>query len=162
MEKRRERERESALRKFIRSDLPKKTRKESEPQSESNLFQGGRKKIIIPSNVIDNWTTLKVLRGYLMGGHTDTLTEASNLIDQFYKKSEIQNELSNVIAPDKFHTLKMELPSKILEQIVFNTRAKIEKHVSTFMDKSIHVKKHLMLHKLILNNSNCCHLFNWF
>ena len=36
----------------------------------------------------------------------------------------------------------MELPSKVLEQIAFNTRAKIEEHMLVVMDKSIH-EEHL-------------------
>ena len=32
----------------------------------------------------------------------------------------------------------MELPGKILEQIAFNTRPKIEEHILIDMDKSIH------------------------
>ena len=36
----------------------------------------------------------------------------------------------------------MELPSKLLEQIVFNTRPKIEEHILIIMDKSIH-QEHL-------------------
>ena len=36
----------------------------------------------------------------------------------------------------------MELPSKILEQIVFNTRSKIEEHMLIIMDKSTH-EEHL-------------------
>ena len=36
----------------------------------------------------------------------------------------------------------MELPSKILEQIAFNTRPKIEEHMLIFMDKSTH-EEHL-------------------
>ena len=36
----------------------------------------------------------------------------------------------------------MELPSKLLEQIVFNTRPKIEEHILIVMDKSIH-EEHL-------------------
>ena len=36
----------------------------------------------------------------------------------------------------------MELPSKLLEQIAFNTRAKIEEHMLMFMDKSTH-EEHL-------------------
>ena len=32
----------------------------------------------------------------------------------------------------------MELPSKILEQIAFNTRPKIEEHILFVMDKSNH------------------------
>ena len=36
----------------------------------------------------------------------------------------------------------MEPPSKILEQIVFNTRPKIEEHMLLVMDKSTH-EEHL-------------------
>ena len=36
----------------------------------------------------------------------------------------------------------MELPSKLLEQIAFNTRPKIEEHMLIVMDKSIH-EEHL-------------------
>ena len=36
----------------------------------------------------------------------------------------------------------MELPSKLLEQIAFNTRLKIEEHMLIIMDKSVH-KEHL-------------------
>ena len=40
-----------------------------------------------------------------MGGFIDTLTEASNSIDDFYEKCEIQNEQQYQIAADKFPTL---------------------------------------------------------
>ena len=36
----------------------------------------------------------------------------------------------------------MELPSKILEQIAFNTRPKIEEHLLNIMDKPTH-EEHL-------------------
>ena len=36
----------------------------------------------------------------------------------------------------------MELPSKILEQIAFNTRSRIEEHILIVMDKSTH-EEHL-------------------
>ena len=36
----------------------------------------------------------------------------------------------------------MELPSKVLEQIAFNTRSKIEEHILIVMDKSTH-EEHL-------------------
>ena len=36
----------------------------------------------------------------------------------------------------------MELPSKLLEQIAFNTRPKIEEHMLIIMDKSTH-EEHL-------------------
>ena len=58
-------------------------------------------KIIIPSNIIDIYTRLEVLLGLKLSGHTDTLTEASNLIDELHKRGEIQNKQQNRNAPDK-------------------------------------------------------------
>ena len=49
-------------------------------------------KTIIPSNIIDIWTRLEVLLGLKLAGHTDTLTEASHLIDELYKRGEIETE----------------------------------------------------------------------
>ena len=46
-----------------------------------NLEGQGIEKIIIPSNIIDIYTRLEVLLGLKISGHTDALTEASNLID---------------------------------------------------------------------------------
>ena len=43
-------------------------------------------KIIIPSNIIDIWTRLEVLLGIKSSGHTDTLTEASHLMDELYER----------------------------------------------------------------------------
>ena len=39
-----------------------------------------------------------------LSGHSDTLTEASNLIDLLYKRGEIQNEEQYRNAPNKFST----------------------------------------------------------
>ena len=52
----------------------------------------GIEKIIIPSNIIDIYTRLEILLGLKLSGHIDTLTEASNLIDDLYKRGEIQNK----------------------------------------------------------------------
>ena len=62
----------------------------------------GSEKIIIPSNIIDIYTRLEVLLGLKLSGHTDTLTEASNLIDELYKLGEIQNKQQYRNAPNKF------------------------------------------------------------
>ena len=51
----------------------------------SDDLQGDGVKIIIPFNLIDIYTRLEVLLGLKLSGHTDTLTEASNLIDELYK-----------------------------------------------------------------------------
>ena len=42
-------------------------------------------KIIIPNNIVEIYTRLEVLLGLKLSGHTDTVTEASNLIDELYK-----------------------------------------------------------------------------
>ena len=49
-------------------------------------------KIITPSNITDIYTRLEVLLGLKLSGHTDILTEASNLIDEIYEGVEIQND----------------------------------------------------------------------
>ena len=73
-----------------------------------------------------------------MSGHSDTLREASALIDELYKLGEIQNKQQYRNALDKFTTNKMELPSKLLEQIAFNTRPKTEEHMLIVMNESTH------------------------
>ena len=55
-------------------------------ENESDNLQCEGAKIIIPSNIIDIYTRLEVLLGLKLSGHTDTLTEASNLIDELYKR----------------------------------------------------------------------------
>ena len=51
-----------------------------------NLEGQGIEKIIIPFNIIDIYTRLEVLIGLKLSGHSDTLTEANNLIDELYKR----------------------------------------------------------------------------
>ena len=111
-------------------------------ESESDNLQGEGVKIIIPSNIIDIYTRLEVLLGLKLSGHADTLTEASILIDELYKRNEIQNKQEYRNALNKFNTQKMELPSKLSEQIAFNTRPKIEEHMLIVMDNSSH-EEHL-------------------
>ena len=69
---------------------------------ESNDLQGEGVKIIIPSNRIDIYSRLEVLLGLKLSGHTDCLSEASNLIDESYKRGEIQNKRQYRNALDKF------------------------------------------------------------
>ena len=49
-------------------------------------------KIIISSSIIVIYTRLEVSVGLKLTGHTNTLTEAINIIDELYKTGEIQNE----------------------------------------------------------------------
>ena len=51
----------------------------------SNDLEGQGVKIIIPSNIKDIYTRLEILLGLKLSGHSDTLTEASNLKDDLYK-----------------------------------------------------------------------------
>ena len=90
-------------------NLPKEIDKIRNPplpaiEIESDNLHGEGAKIIIPSNIIDIYTRLEVLLGLKLGGHTDTLTEASNLLDQLYKMGEIQNKQQYRNALDKFTT----------------------------------------------------------
>ena len=62
----------------------------------------GIEKIIIPSNIIDIYTRLEILLGLKLSGHTDTFTEASNLVDELYKRGEIQNKRQYRNALNKF------------------------------------------------------------
>ena len=62
--------------------------------------QGG--KINIHSNIIDIYTRLEILLGLKLSGHTDTLTEASALIDELYKRGETQSKQQYRNALDKF------------------------------------------------------------
>ena len=47
-------------------------------------IEGQGMKIIINSNIIDIWTKLKVLQEVTLSGHTDTLTEGINLLDELF------------------------------------------------------------------------------
>ena len=64
----------------------------------------GIKKTIIPSNIIDIYTRREILLGVKLSGKTETLSEASALIDQLYKMGGIQNEQQYRNAPNKFQT----------------------------------------------------------
>ena len=69
---------------------------------DSNDLEGQGVKIIILSNIMDIYFRLEVLLGLKLSGHTDTLTEASNLIDELYKRGEIQNKEQYRNAINKF------------------------------------------------------------
>ena len=98
----------SARMKDALNNLPKDIAKIQNPplpaiDNESDKIEGeGVQKIIIPSNIIDIYTRLEVLLGLKLSGHTDTLTEASNLIDELYKLGEIQNKQQYRNAFNKF------------------------------------------------------------
>ena len=94
---------------FLKITLPKsveeiQNRTYEEITNESNDLEGQGVKIIIPSNIIDIYTRLEVLLGLKLSGHTDTLTEAGNLIVELYKRGEIQNKQQYRNALNKFST----------------------------------------------------------
>ena len=68
---------------------------------DSDDLQGEGVKIIIPSNIIDIYIRPETLLVLKLSGH---LTEASNLIDELYKRGEIQNEQQYRNALDKLST----------------------------------------------------------
>ena len=74
-------------------------------KKEEPLEGEGIHKIIIPSNIIDIYNRLEILLGLKLSGHTNTLTEASNLIDELYKRGEIQNKQQYRNNLNKFKTI---------------------------------------------------------
>ena len=102
-------DRDSKRKTFLTITFPKLVEKIQnktfeEITDDSDDFQGEGVEIIIPSNIIDIYTRLEVLLGLKLSGHTDTLTEASNLIDELYKRGEIQNKQHYRNALNKFST----------------------------------------------------------
>ena len=69
---------------------------------DTKLKGRGIEKIIITSNINDIYTRLEVLLGLKLSGHTNTLSGASNLIDEVYKRGEILNEQQYRYALNKF------------------------------------------------------------
>ena len=68
-----------------------------------NLKGHGIQRTIIPCNTNDFYTRLEILLGLKLSGHNNVLSEASNLIDELYKRGERQNEQHNRNALNKFH-----------------------------------------------------------
>ena len=100
-------DRDSKRKTFFTKILPKLVEQNQnktfdEITDESDGLQGEGVKLIIPSNKIDIYTRLEVLRGLKLSGHTDTITETSNLIDELHKRGEIQNKQQYQYALNKF------------------------------------------------------------
>ena len=89
---------------FLTEKLPKLVEYIQNRTFDEIDLEGQGVKIIIPSNIIDIYTRLEVLLGLKLSGHTDTLTEASNLIDELYKRGEIQNKQQYQNALNKFQS----------------------------------------------------------
>ena len=56
---------------------------------DTKLKGRGIEKFIIPSNMTVINTRLEILLGLKLSSHPNSLTEASNLIDELYKRGEI-------------------------------------------------------------------------
>ena len=85
-------DRESKRKTFLTLTLPKLVDEIQNKTFDEIDSEGRGVKIIIPSNIIDIYTRLEVLLRLKLSGHTVTLTEASNLIDELYKRGEIQKK----------------------------------------------------------------------
>ena len=68
----------------------------------SDLEGNGTKTIVVPSDSDEIWNRLQVLLGLKLAGYTDTLIEASQLLDALFKKGEIKTEQQYRNAIDKF------------------------------------------------------------
>ena len=77
---------------FLTEKLPKLVEEIQNRTFNEIELEGQGVKITIPSNIIDIYIRLEVLLGLKLSGHSNTLTEASNLIDELYKRGEIQNK----------------------------------------------------------------------
>ena len=72
------------IQKFPKRDANLKYKIFDEIVSDSDNLKGaGNEKPIIPSNIIDIYTRVEVLLAIKISGHTNTLTEASNLLELF-------------------------------------------------------------------------------
>ena len=60
--------------------------------------------MVIPKQSDEIWTRFQVLLGLKLAGHTNTLIEASQLLDFLFKKGEIETEQQYRNAVDKFKT----------------------------------------------------------
>ena len=90
--------------KAIRGESKSGCNKQSKIIFRKRNLTGQVVEIIIPYNIIDIYIRLEILLGLKLSGHTDTLTEASNLFDEIYKRGEIQNEQQYRNALNKFCT----------------------------------------------------------
>ena len=67
-------------------------------------MEGRGLRFIIPTNIIDIYNRLEILLGLKLSRHSDTVREASNLIDELHKRGEIQNKQQYRNALNKFNT----------------------------------------------------------
>ena len=92
--------------KAIRGEYKSGRYKLSKDNFKKRNFEGQGTPFIISSNKNDIYTRLEVLLELKLPGHTDTLTDASNLNNELYKRGEIQNEQQYRNALNKLRTQK--------------------------------------------------------
>ena len=97
-------DRDSKRKTVLTITLPKSVDEIQNRTFDEIISEGQGVKFVIPSNIIDIYTRLEILLGIKLSGHADTLTEANNLIDELYKKAEIQNKQQYQNALNKFST----------------------------------------------------------
>ena len=95
---------------FFTKTVPKSVEQNQNKTFDENIIdsddlQGEGVKFIEASNIIDLYTRLEVLLGLKLSGHTDAITEASNLFDELYKGGGIQTEQLYRKATNNFQTL---------------------------------------------------------
>ena len=93
-----------AIAKIRNPPLPAIENVEDSYEELSDNLQGQGLKIIIPSKIIDVYNRLEILLRLRLIGLSDTLTESTNLIDDLYKRGEMQKEQQYRIALDKLYT----------------------------------------------------------
>ena len=79
-------DRDSKRKTFLTITLPKLVDEIQNRTFNEIDLEGQGVKFIIPSNIFDIYTRLETLLGLKLSGHTDILTQASNLIDELYKQ----------------------------------------------------------------------------
>ena len=86
------------------ADVERSLNKSIDSENEIDTLQRERLKIIIPSIIIDIYTGLENLLGISLSGHSDTLKEASNLIEELYGREEGEKKQHYRNALAKFNT----------------------------------------------------------
>ena len=108
----------------------------------------------IPSNIIGIWSRLEILLGLKQSGHTQSLTEASNLIDELYyigkvKYKTIKNVQMLLINLKLFKwNFLVNFGNK-----AFNTRPKL-KNMCQLLWVNLYMKKIYLNHYKLINNLN--------
>ena len=90
--------------KAIRGESKSGGYKQSKTNFKKRNLEGQGMPNIIPSSIIDIYTRLEISLGLKLSGHTDTLTQASNSIDELYKRGDIHNKQQDQNALNKFST----------------------------------------------------------